>query len=366
MILKPNPKNGLAEKHSFSAWARLLRLPELFSIPGAPAAAFLLSAGAWISGTGAGVTFLCAAALFARIAGSIAAAFVSLKSDCENYPDRPIPSGDVSIRAAIAACAFSALLSLLFSAVGILPFVTDILLLFCSFRAAVEEGRPAFGCGMKRCFFHASCRFLDLALGAAGAYTLLARNVADIVPERFLITGIFACGVFLYIYGISAAATLKTPFLSAWPGRFLFLAGAAISYGTLFGIMILKSTRSWKILLCGLLSALAAGFFLAVAYWCFRLFRDPVFPLHLQRSFRLLRFALIFLQAAAVSAAGVLHGALLLIAGAFCSRLLERRLEGELTEKMTDRRYDGTGRDLYSKIDGFPQDRRSRKGMTGK
>lgn len=343
-----DPKSGRAADGIPRAWAELLRLPDLFSIPGDPAAGFLLTSGVWIPGAGTNLAFLCTAALFARISGTLAGALAALKNDCKNHPDRPLPSGKVSIRAAAVACALSASLSLLFSAIGVLPFLADILLIFCIFRAAVEQGRPDPDRRSKCCFFSASCRFLNLALGAAGAFTLLQKTGKDVPLERFLITGIFSCGVFFYIYGLSKIVNIKSTRLSKRSGRILILAGAAVSYGTLFGIMILKNTRDWHTLLCGFVSASSAGIFLVLAFWFFRLYRNPLFPFLVYRSVRLLRFALIFLQAAAVSAAGILSGALALIAAGCFSRFLEPHPEKKMTEKLTELCLDGSGRNLNS------------------
>lgn len=52
-------------KKTLIGWLRLVRVPNLFSVPGDPAAGFLLAAGTWVPGCGWRLFPLMAASLFA-------------------------------------------------------------------------------------------------------------------------------------------------------------------------------------------------------------------------------------------------------------------------------------------------------------
>lgn len=310
-------------KKTLIGWLRLMRVPNLFSVPGDPAAGFLLTLGAWVPGCGWRLFPLMAASLCAYIAGLISNDLADLKEDCEKRPFRPIPSQTVSIRAAVAACIAASLLTLVFAAVGMASFLVAVALLICIFRynfcknESGERGTP----GLIRM---AMCRFLSILLGAAGVYDM--NHNIDLF--RYAIPLTFAVGVFLYIYGLSRSAQSETELLPERPGYRIFLSGAIISYGTLFALVIQKPTDNWYELTCGGVSAISAAVFLVLAYWCFRLFHYPILPRQVQSSIGLLIFGLIFLQAAAMAAASALWIAFAFLAAAAVSRFAAKAFYG--------------------------------------
>lgn len=310
-------------KKTLIGWLRLIRVPNLFSVPGDPAAGFLLTLGAWETGCGWRLFSLMLASLFAYIAGLISNDLADLKEDCEERPFRPIPSQTVSIRAAVAACFAASLLTLLFASAGLTSFLVAVALLICIFRynfcknAEGKRGTP----GLIRM---AMCRVLSILLGAAGVYDMNQ----EINLFRFAIPLTFAAGVFLYIYGLSRSAQSETQLLPKRPGYRIFLSGAVISYATLFALVIRKPTNDWYELTCGGLSAISAAVFLVLTYWCFRLFHFMILPHQVQKSIGLLIFGLIFLQAAAMAAASALWMALAFLAAAVLSRFAARAFYG--------------------------------------
>lgn len=311
-------------KKTLTGWLRLVRVPNLFSVPGDPAAGFLLTTGVWLPGCAWRIVPLMLASLCAYIAGLISNDLADLKEDCEKRPFRPIPSHAVSIRAAVAACIAAAVLTLVFASVGVASFLTAAVLLICIFRYnfCKNEAGERGTAGLIRM---GACRFLSVLLGAAGAYDIYADSISIF---RYAVPLIFATGVFLYIYGLSRSAQSETELLPERPGYRIFLSGAIISYATLFALVIQKPTDNWYELVCGGISALSAAVFLVLAYWCFRLFHYPILPKQVQKSIGLLIFGLIFLQAAAIAAASVLWMALAFLAAAVLSRFAAKAFYG--------------------------------------
>ncbi len=303
---------------TLKGWLRLVRVPFLFSIPGDSAAGFILAAGCLTKAQLFPLFSLMLAGLFAGIAGMISHDLADLEKDCMEYPDRPIPSHAVNIRAAVVACGLSVLLALLFSAIGVATFCTCILLVACIFLYNFGRGKE-WKRGVRGFLLMGMSRFLNVALGVAGAFDIFGKNHVHWV--LFLYVGIFAVGVFLYTFGCFKSAEDKEKVLPERPGYRLILAGAIVSYALLFGIVIQKPTDNWFSLLSGSLSAISAAVFVVLAYWCFRLFHYAILPIQVRKSFDLQIFALMFLQAAALAAMGCPGGAGILIAGAVCSRI---------------------------------------------
>lgn len=143
------------------------------------------------------------------------------------------------------------------------------------------------------------------------------------VPS-ILCTATWTAGLLLYLTGQKMAMTDPAP-VAKRPGRRLFLAGAVVSYGTLFGIVIRKPTQDWFALTCGGVSALSSGVFLVLAYWAFRLFQYPVTLGQVAGTGALMSLGLLFLQAGAAAAMDSLPAAFVLLAAAVYIMILWRR-----------------------------------------
>ena len=90
------------------AWLRLLRLPNLLTVPGDPVAGYLLAMVCFGSEfTPLALLATVAAALCLYCFGLLLNDMVDLKIDLEERPDRPLPSGQISFNSArTAAVAF--------------------------------------------------------------------------------------------------------------------------------------------------------------------------------------------------------------------------------------------------------------------
>ncbi|MBO5693900.1 MAG: hypothetical protein J6S98_00690 [Lentisphaeria bacterium] len=283
------------------SWLTFLRVPELFTLPGDVFAGFLLTAAELPRLAVLPLIALSLSAVLASVCGSIFRAILNIRDDILRHPERPLPSGAVSPRAAMVAMVASGLLSLAFAIIaGPLGFLAVLLLLCASF--SLKSLPVAHG--------------LRVALGVIAAIDLTAPEI-----NRTVIAGIFALGLILYSFGRWKVLSCK-PELTMKPGRRFFFAGAVIAYGTLFGIAVNMPTDHWYTITCGIISALSSGLFIVLMYWSFRLLQYPNTPDEVRRNGGLLLFSLIFLHAAAAALFGSLILTGIFIAGAILSRLI--------------------------------------------
>lgn len=283
------------------SWLTFLRVPELFTLPGDVFAGFLLTAAELPQLAVLPLIALSLSAVLASVCGSIFRAILNIRDDILRHPERPLPSGAVSPRAAMVAMVASGLLSLAFAIIaGPLGFLAVLLLLCSSF--SLKSLPVAHG--------------LRVALGVIAAIDLTAPEI-----NRTVIAGIFALGLILYSFGRWKVLSCK-PELTMKPGRRFFFAGAVIAYGTLFGIAVNMPTDHWYTITCGIISALSSGLFIVLMYWSFRLLQYPNTPDEVRRNGGLLLFSLIFLHAAAAALFGSLILTGIFIAGAILSRLI--------------------------------------------
>ena len=185
------PRNG---------WLQLLRPPNLLTVPGDPVAGFLLAS--MPAGPPAGHDGLLASAVIALLfymAGMVSNDCFDRKEDAVARPQRPIPSGAVSLRAA-------AILAVLLSAAGLAlaamtgaPVLAVALVLMLLIIAYNGFGKniPVLGP-----FLMGSCRGASLLLGAAAAGIPLAGHDA--------VTMIAAAGLLLYIAAVTSLAAQET------------------------------------------------------------------------------------------------------------------------------------------------------------
>ncbi|MBO5681082.1 MAG: UbiA family prenyltransferase [Lentisphaeria bacterium] len=283
------------------SWLTFLRVPELFTLPGEVFAGFLLTAAELPRLAVLPLIALSLSAVLASVCGSIFRAILNIRDDILRHPERPLPSGAVSPRAAMVAMVASGLLSLAFAIIaGPLGFLAVLLLLCASF--SLKSLPVAHG--------------LRVTLGVIAAIDLTAPEI-----NRTVIAGIFALGLILYSFGRWKVLSCK-PELTMKPGRRFFFAGAVIAYGTLFGIAVNMPTDHWYTITCGIISALSSGLFIVLMYWSFRLLQYPNTPDEVRRNGGLLLFSLIFLHAAAAALFGSLILTGIFIAGAILSRLI--------------------------------------------
>ena len=88
------------DRHTLVAWGRLLRVPNLFTVPGDPVAGFLLASGGVL---GWGVAGGIATSLCLYAAGLLLNDYFDREVDARERPERPIPSGAVRPRTVLVA-----------------------------------------------------------------------------------------------------------------------------------------------------------------------------------------------------------------------------------------------------------------------
>ena len=94
----------------YNPWLRLVRLPNLLTVPGDPVAGFLLAASSGVLPAGAAVSlaFSAGAALCLYAFGLILNDLLDLATDQRERPERPLPAGEISVlQARVAAVAMA-------------------------------------------------------------------------------------------------------------------------------------------------------------------------------------------------------------------------------------------------------------------
>ncbi len=225
-------------KSKLSSWLSLIRLPNGLTVPGDPIAGFLLAVAAggagsrllsdpdagYISGWGRAVAaVMVSLLLYAH--GLIQNDLLDIREDRAVRPHRPLPSGNVGIRAAIMVCILLAVAGIaaagLLGRHGVLLAVGLTVTVF-GYNAGLKHHR---GLG-------------PLTMGVCRALSLLLGAVA--VGLRTLPPPVLAAAAFLGLYvaavtSIAAAETqAATPGFRRWGPALVSLAGFALIAGTAF------------------------------------------------------------------------------------------------------------------------------------
>ena len=180
--------------HTLAPWFRLVRLPNLLTVPGDPVAGFLLVAAA--GGVAPDMRRLFAvmgASLCLYVFGLILNDIVDIEVDRVERPERPLPSGEITVpqaRMAAIAMALSGLNLALVAGRGTLN-VAEVLALGIIFYNCVLKGKPGAVVAM------GGCRGGSLLLGAvaAGPPATLAGGGAALVAAVGLIAYVAAFSV---------------------------------------------------------------------------------------------------------------------------------------------------------------------------
>ncbi len=196
------------------AWLRLMRIPNLFTVPGEAVVGYIFCRGDLSKPE---FIYLIAASLCFYILGLITNDIADVKEDRNSSPGRPIPSGKVSVKSASAIAILFFMLSFIFTllinsktfTIGLALSGTIITYNFFSARGRVFPGP----------FLLSLCRVLNIMLGVAAAGTYLAR---PIMLAGFLIFEI------LYIFGLSVAASEETS-----PKKAKLIASSVIIYASM-------------------------------------------------------------------------------------------------------------------------------------
>lgn len=184
----------------YTPWLRLIRLPNLLTVPGDPVAGFLLASASTAQRMAPPVLAAVAgASLCLYVFGLILNDLMDLESDVRERPKRPLPAGEITVpqaRMAAVAMALSGLNLALVAGCPALYTAAALAGVIVLYNAVLKRTRVLglLALGL--------CRGLSLLLGAVAVRPeLLWRPTAADAP-LFLAAG----GLALYVAGFSAVA----------------------------------------------------------------------------------------------------------------------------------------------------------------
>jgi 4-hydroxybenzoate polyprenyltransferase len=283
-------------------WLRLLRLPNLFTVPGDSLAGFLLAGG----NSYQTLIFVMLTSFFIYLYGLVSNDIADLEVDREERPDRPLPSGAIKRSSAIIAAKIFMLSALMISVLTLpltVTALTIILLISCTLYNYLLKKHEIAGpvtLGL--------CRAGNMALGI-----LAVSNTVSLIPAIVLVI------VGLYIFAVSRTAWHETENVKTLPGRFTLL-GSMVIWIILLFLMPFFDVSFAGMVMAGLLSIPL----IFSAWKCFRLFGNSPSPTEIQQSIGKLIRGLILFQAACCALANhpeiALLVALLIIPAGFCGK----------------------------------------------
>ncbi|HPD16050.1 MAG TPA: UbiA family prenyltransferase [Planctomycetota bacterium] len=231
-----------------TTWCRLLRLPNLFTVPGDPLAGFLLATGGVLDWRVAGAM---AASLLLYCAGLLLNDYFDRETDARERPERPIPSGAVSAPAVLMAGAMLLLAGVLTARVvgGESAGWAAALVAACvlGYNGALKQRRVAGPLVM------GACRAGSVLIGTACAAGLdnLAKLLAGWMPWRSLspldeglpgATAALIAAATAWVYTAAVTALARSEAGGRRPGRAAYLPGLALLAG---GMAMLRCSR-WR------------------------------------------------------------------------------------------------------------------------
>lgn len=199
-----------------SGWLKLLRPPNLLTVPGDPVSGFMLALAV---DPGRSFVFLLPAAcasLLLYAAGLVSNDVADREEDGRDRPERPIPSGSVSVGSAVVVSAI-----LICSAIGLaglaglgpMLWATILAALVLSYNVVTKD-IPLIGS-----INMGACRGVSLLLGA---------SAAGWSPDRIDTPIVAAFGLILYIAAVTSLAARETESTPMPIRRFLPFAAVAI------------------------------------------------------------------------------------------------------------------------------------------
>ena len=181
-------------------WLKLIRLPNLLTVPGDPVAGYLLAAATVSQQPRPALLFAAAgASLCLYVFGLVLNDLVDLETDQRERPERPLPAGEITVpqaRMAAIAMALSGLNLALAAGRPALYVAAALAGVIVLYNASLKRVKVAGVCAM------GACRGLSLLLGAVAARPdLFTRADAACAPVF-----VAAAGVALYVASFSAVA----------------------------------------------------------------------------------------------------------------------------------------------------------------
>ena len=187
-------------RDSYMPWLRLVRLPNLLTVPGDPIAGFLLaSVGRSVPLSLSALGAVAGASLSLYVFGLILNDLMDLETDRRERPERPLPAGEIAVpqaRMAAIAMALTGLNLALVAGRAALFMAAALAGLIVLYNAALKRV-PVLGvCAM------GACRGLSLLLGAVAVRPELCAHPSGESLPVFLAAG----GLTLYVIGFSVVA----------------------------------------------------------------------------------------------------------------------------------------------------------------
>lgn len=246
------------------SWLQLIRVPNLFTVPGDPLVGFILASGAANGGKAfldprAALAVLASLCLYS--AGLILNDLLDLEEDRRERPKRPLPSGAISVKAAKIACGALTLVGLLVMALvaGQAGSMIAVALALCiGFYDGVTKNIPVIGA-----LNMGLCRGLSLWLGATAATQTTWPQAPIVVLSAVILT--------VYIAAVTNLARHETrPTVPVLP--------RVLPSVVLFGAFLLFHFGHGPVLVSMSTTVLAIALAFASAE-AGRLFRKPMPPL---------------------------------------------------------------------------------------
>ena len=287
-------------KHeTLRGWFQLVRLPHLFTVPGDPLVGFLIAGGMMqLAGRGyfpiASVCFIAfAVSLFGIITNDLA----DIQLDMTQHPDRPLPRGVVSPRAASYAsqlCFLAAVVTALCLPGWRFTFVTLVALISIYSYNFYVKYRPKRASVMM-----AVMRDLTFGLGIL--------IVPGISLVRILLLIVYGVGLFLYYCGINEITRSETLSKMVRPGGGKMLAGAGLCaiVPLIFVIKLFRDSTTLPPVIFGLLAILMCAVYLLIALWVYQVSRTGASPARVQMSVHVSFRAAFLVQAATAASCGL-------------------------------------------------------------
>ena len=287
-----------SNKHeTLRGWFQLVRLPHLFTVPGDPLIGFLIAGGMLQHDRGcfpiAAVCFISfAMSLFGIITNDLA----DIQIDMTQHPDRPLPRGAVSPRAASYAsqlCFLAAVIPALCLGWRF-TFITLVALISIYTYNFYVKYRPK-----RMSTMMAVMRDLMFGLGIL--------IVSDISPRRILLLFLYGIGLFLYYCGLNEITRSETLSKIVRPGGGKMLAGACCCaiVPLVFVIKMLRDSTALLPVMFGLFAILLCAVYLLIALWVYQVSRTGASPARVQMSVLVSFRAAFLVQAAATASCGL-------------------------------------------------------------
>jgi len=297
-------------------WFQLIRLPLLFTVPADPLTGFLFAGGLVQGSQGyARVATVCFISFAMSLFGIITNDLADIQIDMTDHPDRPLPRGVVSPRAAsyTAQLCFLAAVIPSFCLGWRFSFVTLVALISIYSYNFYVKYRPKRASVMM-----AVMRDLMFGLGIL--------IVPGISIPRILMLVAYGVGLFLYYCGLNEITRSETLSKIVRPGGGKMLAGACFCavVPLVFTVKLFRDSSMLLPILFGLLAVLLCAVYLLIALWVYQVSRTGASPARVQMAVQVSFRAALMVQAAATASCGLVVLPLVLLLCLVCSALAEK------------------------------------------